>query len=92
VKGDSVRDAALFLECSPDHCAAKAVKDCDVLFRRGELMKHLERFMLGLLLCAGTLTIGVAMAIGQTKGDSQQTQNKAAPTTIVTNNQPSGRK
>jgi cytochrome c5 len=81
VKGDSVRDAALFLECSPDHCAAKAVKDCDVLFRRGELMKHLERFMLGLLLCAGTLTIGVAMAIGQTKSDSQQTQNKAAPTT-----------
>jgi cytochrome c5 len=42
-------------------------------------MKYLEGLMLGLLLCAGTLTVGVVTAVGQNKDNSQQTQNKAAP-------------
>lgn len=42
-------------------------------------MKHLVTSMLGLLLLAGTWTVGVALAVGQTKGNSQQPQKKAAP-------------
>jgi len=42
-------------------------------------MKRLERFMLGILLLAGTLTVGVALAVGQTKDKSQQDQKKTDP-------------
>ena len=41
-------------------------------------MKHLERFLFGCLLLVGTLSVGVALAVGQTEGDSQQPQKKTA--------------
>ena len=47
-------------------------------------MKQLERFMLGILLLAGTLSVGVAFAVGQSKSDSPQTQKKADPSATPT--------
>jgi len=47
-------------------------------------MKHLERFALGILLLAGTLSVGVGLAVGQTKSDSEQEQKKADKATPAT--------
>jgi mono/diheme cytochrome c family protein len=41
-------------------------------------MMRLEKFELGLLLLAGSLTVGVAFAVGQTQEKSQQSGNKTA--------------
>jgi cytochrome c5 len=48
-----------------------------VLCAEGEVMMRLEKFMLGLLLLSGPLTVGVAFAVGQTQETPQQTRNKA---------------
>jgi len=47
-------------------------------------MKHLEKFMLGLLLLAGSSTVGVAFAGGQTQDNSQQPRNKPASRAVKT--------
>ena len=44
-------------------------------------MKHLEKVAPGLLLLAGSLTIGLAFAAGQTHDNSQQPRNNAASRT-----------